>query len=144
LADEGAGDFQTAFWAAKRAMTAAAEASYNRHGVRAGQQFILHCLWQTDGLSPGEVARALGLATPTVTRAATRMEATGLLRREPHPTDARLVRLRLTDRGRELRTVMAKEMSDLGERALAGLDGAERDQFVRLLHTLKRNLGDPR
>jgi DNA-binding MarR family transcriptional regulator len=72
------------------------------------------------------------------------MEAAGLLRREPHPTDARLVRLRLTDRGRELRTVMAKEMSDLGGRALAGLDGAERDQFVRLLHTLKRNLGEAR
>jgi MarR family transcriptional regulator, organic hydroperoxide resistance regulator len=86
----------------------------------------------------------LGLATPTVTRAATRMEAAGLLRREPHPTDARLVRLRLTDRGRELRTVMSREMSDLRERALAGLDDAERAQFVRLLGTLKRNLADKR
>jgi DNA-binding MarR family transcriptional regulator len=144
LDDERAEDFQTAFWGAKRAMTTAAEAAYNRHGVRAGQQFILHCLWQTDGLAPGEIARMLGLATPTVTRAATRMEAAGLLRREPHPTDARLVRLRLTDRGRELRTVMSREMSDLRERALAGLDDAERAQFVRLLGTLKRNLADKR
>jgi DNA-binding MarR family transcriptional regulator len=85
--DEWAENFLTAFWAAKRAMATASEAAYSRHGVRAGQQFILHCLWDNDGLAPGEIARRLGLATPTVTRAATRMEAAGLLRREPHPTD---------------------------------------------------------
>lgn len=143
MGDERPEDFLTAFWSTKRAMATASEVAYNRHGVRAGQQFILHCLWQTDGLAPGEIARRLGLATPTVTRAATRMEAAGLLRREPHPTDARLVRLRLTDRGRELRTIMVKEMDALRERALAGLSPAERTEFVRLLNTLHRNLDQP-
>ncbi|HEY2949872.1 MAG TPA: MarR family transcriptional regulator [Micromonosporaceae bacterium] len=143
MTDEPAEDFLTAFWATKRAMATASEAAYNRHGVRAGQQFILHCLWQTDGLTPGEVAGRLGLATPTVTRAATRMEAAGLLRREPHPTDARLVRLRLTERGHDLRTIMVKEMDDLRERALAGLSPTERAEFVRLLKTLRGNLDEP-
>ncbi|HEY3010236.1 MAG TPA: MarR family transcriptional regulator [Micromonosporaceae bacterium] len=143
MGDERAEDFLTAFWATKRAMATASEAAYNRHGVRAGQQFILHCLWQTDGLAPGEIARRLGLATPTVTRAATRMEAAGLLKREPHPTDARLVRLRLTERGRELQTIMVKEMEALRERALAGLNAADRTEFVRLLKTLRANLDEP-
>jgi DNA-binding MarR family transcriptional regulator len=143
VGDERAEDFLTAFWATKRAMATASEAAYNRHGVRAGQQFILHCLWQTDGLAPGEIARRLGLATPTVTRAATRMEAAGLLKREPHPTDARLVRLRLTERGRELQTIMVKEMEALRERALAGLNAADRTEFVRLLKTLRANLDEP-
>lgn len=133
-------EFQAAFWAAKRAMAVAAEAAYNRHGVRSGQQFILRCLWETDGLAPGEVARRLELATPTVTRAATRMEAAGLLRREPHPTDARLVRLCLTDRGRELETVMAEEMRRLSDRALGTLDAAEREQCVRFLREIRQNL----
>ena len=48
-------DFQAAFWATKRAIALAAEAAYNRHGVRSGQQFILRCLWYRDGQTPGEV-----------------------------------------------------------------------------------------
>ncbi|MGW4638892.1 MarR family winged helix-turn-helix transcriptional regulator [Sphaerisporangium sp. NPDC004334] len=133
-------DFQTAFWTAKRAMALASEAAYNRHGVRSGQQFILRCLWENDGMAPGEIARLLELSTPTVTRAATRMEAAGLLRREPHPTDARLVRLLLTDRGRELEGVIDEEMTRLSERALRTLDAAEREQFLRFLGEIRQNL----
>lgn len=134
-------EFQTAFWGAKRAMAVAAEAAYNRHGVRSGQQFILQCLWETDGLTPGEIARRLELATPTVTRAATRMEAAGLLRRSPHPTDARLVRLVLTDRGRELESVIAAEMHKLSEKALRGFGPAERKQLLRFLREIRVNVG---
>ena len=133
-------EFQAEFWSAKRAMAVAAEAAYNRHGVRSGQQFILRCLWDTDGLTPGEIARRLELATPTVTRAATRMEAAGLLRRSPHPTDARLVRLVLTDRGRELEAVIAEEMRRLSEKALRGLTPEERAQFLRFLRTIRVNV----
>jgi MarR family transcriptional regulator, organic hydroperoxide resistance regulator len=139
-AEPGRDEFQAAFWAAKRAMAVAAEAAYNRHGVRSGQQFILRCLWETDGLTPGEIARRLELATPTVTRAATRMEAAGLLRRSPHPTDARLVRLVLTERGRELEGVIAEEMKRLTEKALRGLSPEEQAAFVRFLHTIRMNV----
>lgn len=139
-AKPGQGEFQAAFWAAKRAMAVASEAAYNRHGVRSGQQFILRCLWETDGLTPGEIARRLELATPTVTRAATRMEAAGLLRRSPHPTDARLVRLVLTDRGRELEAVIAEEMRRLSEKALRGLTTEEQSQLLRFLHTVRTNV----
>jgi MarR family transcriptional regulator, organic hydroperoxide resistance regulator len=79
--DPPAPDFQTAFWSAKRALSVATMAAFSRHGVHEGQQFILRRLWAQDGQTPGEIARRLGLATPTVTRAATRMEAAGLLRR---------------------------------------------------------------
>jgi MarR family transcriptional regulator, organic hydroperoxide resistance regulator len=86
--DLPAPDFQTAFWSAKHALSVATTAAFSRHGVHEGQQFILRRLWAQDGLTPGEIARRLGLATPTVTRAATRMEAAGLLRREPHRAGA--------------------------------------------------------
>src|SRR5262245_34984032 len=107
-------------------MQAAAEAAYSRHGVRAGQQFILRCLWERDGQTPGESAKQLGLATPTVTRTATRMEAAGLLHRAPHPADARLVRLCLTQKGEALQETMAAESRALSTRALHGLDTSAR------------------
>lgn len=135
-------DFQTAFWAAKRAMANASEAAFGRHGVRAGQQYILMTLWDEDCLAPGELARRLGLSTPTVTRAATRMEAAGLLTRQPHPTDRRLVRLCLTPRGRSLQRAIDREMADLTERALRPLEPTERTAFIRYLNQLRRSLTD--
>jgi MarR family transcriptional regulator, organic hydroperoxide resistance regulator len=134
-------DFQTAFWSAKHALALASATAFARHGVYEGQQYVLRTLWREDGLSPGEVARRLGLATPTITRAATRMEAAGLLRREPHPGDRRVVRLRLTDRGRALEKVIDAEMSQLTERALASLTAAERDALIAALELVRRNLG---
>ena len=133
-------DFQRAFWAAKHALSAVTAAAFSRHSVHEGQQFILRCLWTEDGLPPGEIARRLGLATPTVTRAATRMEAAGLLRREPHPGDRRLVSLRLTERGRSLEHVIAAETDKLTERALATFTVGERETVIRALRTIRDNL----
>ena len=138
--DDQPADFQTAFWSAKHALALASAAAFAQHGVHEGQQFVLRCLWQEDGLSPGEIARRLGLATPTVTRAATRMEAAGLLRREPHPHDGRMIRLRLTDRGRALEKDVDAEITRVTDRALAGLSPADRDTLTRALETIHRNL----
>ncbi|GAA3746083.1 DNA-binding MarR family transcriptional regulator [Spinactinospora alkalitolerans] len=134
------GEFLPAFWEAKRAMTQAAEETFRRHGVREGQQFVLMCLWREDGLTPGEIARRLGLATPTVTRTATRMASAGLVERRPHPTDARLVRVHLTERGEGLRDTLNDEMRRLADRALHGLGEQERREFTGMLRRLRENL----
>ncbi len=138
--DAVADDFQTAFWATKHALSAATAAAFSRHGVHEGQQFILRRLWAQDGQTPGEIARGLGLATPTVTRAATRMETAGLLRREPHPGDRRLVRLLLTERGRSLEGVIAAETDKVTERALATFGPGERETVIHALAAIRRNL----
>jgi len=133
-------DFQPVFWAAKRALAQASARAFSRHGVHDGQQYLLLTLWEEDGLTPGELARRLNLATPTVTRAAHRMEASGLLVRRPHERDGRLVRLFLTERGLGLEQVIEDEGLRLSERALASLDSSERAALVKALATVQRNL----
>jgi DNA-binding MarR family transcriptional regulator len=68
------------------------------------------------------------------------MEASGLLRREPHPGDRRLVRLLLTERGRSLEDVIGSETDRLTERALATFGPAERDALIRALTAIRHNL----
>jgi DNA-binding MarR family transcriptional regulator len=139
--DQRLGDeFQTAFWSAKRAMAEASEAAFQRHGVRSGQQWILRRLWDEDGQTPGEIARQLELSTPTVTKAAMRMEAAGLIDRRPDPRDARLVRLFLSERGRALEKTVADEMAQLARRSLATLGDAEVKALVAALTAIRRNL----
>lgn len=140
MAEDPTRDFQPVFWATKRALAQASARAFSRHGVHNGQQYVLQCLWEEDGLTPGEVARRLDLATPTVTRAAIRMEAAGLLSRRPHEHDGRLVRLVLTDRGRALERVIEREREALTERALASLDPGQRAVLVQALATIRRNL----
>lgn len=134
------GDFEDAFRLAKHALAQASTSVFARHGVYEGQQFVLRLLWREDGLTPGQLARQLGLSTPTVTRAATRMEASGLLRREPHPGDRRLVRLWLTPRGRELEGVIGPEMQALTGQTLAGFSAAERARLIAALRRIHANL----
>ncbi len=140
MSEDPAAAFQPAFWAAKRVLAHASATAFARHGVHEGQQYILLRLWDEDGLAPGELAKRLGLATPTVTRAAARMEAAGLLRRVPDERDRRLVRLFLTERGRALEKDIGREIDKLSERALGSLDQSERAALVRYLHSIRDNL----
>lgn len=121
------------FTRAAKLTRAAADEAMSRHGVRVGQNVILELLWIRDGQAPGELASALGIATPTVVRSAERMQAARLLTRRPHETDGRLVRLWLTPRGRELQPVIEQERADLTARALAELDVDERAALNRAL-----------
>jgi DNA-binding MarR family transcriptional regulator len=121
-------------------MAEASEAAFQRHGVRSGQQWILRRLWDEDGQTPGEIARQLELSTPTVTKAAMRMEAAGLIDRRSDPRDARLVRLFLSERGRALEKTVAEEMAQLARRSLATLSEDEVKALVAALSAIRRNL----
>jgi MarR family transcriptional regulator for hemolysin len=114
------------FVRAHKLIHAAADEAMSRHGVRVGQNRVLAALWEHDGLTPGEVAARIHLSTPTVVNTATRMEEAGLLTRVRDPDDGRLVRLYLTERGRDAREPIEDERRQLTERATATLTEEER------------------
>ncbi len=135
-------EFLSLFTRASKLMRGAADDAMRRHGVRVGQNLVLEVLWEGDGLTPGELAERLHLATPTVVKSATRMEASGLLTRRPDAHDARLVRLYLTDQARSVRTAIETERDNLAKRATAGLTIAERRALVRALTKIVDEFGD--
>ena len=90
-----------------------------------GQHIVLTVLWQQDGLTPGEIARRLDAATPTIVNTATRMEEAGLVIRRPDPADARLVRLYLSPLARSVREPVRDARDALERHATATLTAAE-------------------
>jgi MarR family transcriptional regulator for hemolysin len=122
-------DLLALFTQAAKLLREAADEAMSRHGVRVGQHIVLSVLWEQDGLTPGEIARRLGAATPTIVNTATRMEEAGLVVRRPDPADARLVRLHLTPRAQSAREPVRDARAALELHATATLTSAELDHL---------------
>jgi DNA-binding MarR family transcriptional regulator len=135
-------EFLTLFTRASKAMRTVADAAYTRHGVRVGQNLLLEVLWETDGLTPGEVAKRLHVTTPTVVKMASRMAAAGLVTSERDTRDRRLARLHLTGQGRSVKDAIEAEQKQLEKHATAGLSAAQRRNLHEALEIMARNLED--
>jgi DNA-binding MarR family transcriptional regulator len=135
-------EFLTLFTRASKLMRGAADEAMSRYGVRVGQNLVLEVLWDTDGLTPGELAERLHVSTPTVVKSATRMEATGLMVRRRDEVDRRLVRLYLTERGRAVQTDIESARNELARRATATLTDAERRHLISALRKIIAEMAD--
>jgi DNA-binding MarR family transcriptional regulator len=111
-----------------------------RHGLQRPQNLVLDALAETDGLTPGELARRLEVTGPTAVKMAQRMEANGLVERRRDDPDGRLVRVYLTDRGRELQGPIAAEIDKIAEVAAANIGARDRDVLRRSLELVRENV----
>ena len=82
------------------------------------------------------LASRIGLDTSTIGGVIDRLEARGLLRRNATPADRRVRLLTLTEAGEALLQDVLPPMHRAQQRMLAPLSPAEREHFMRLLHTL--------
>lgn len=123
-----------------RRLKSEAQRRLAQHGVHSGQQFILGCLWQQDGMTPGEIAAAINVEAPTVTRAVQRMTTAGLLRVDADHEDGRRVRVWLTSKGKRLQDVVPAITHGLEEDALSLLSDAERHALNDMLERIGKAL----
>ncbi|WP_328392620.1 MarR family winged helix-turn-helix transcriptional regulator [Nocardia sp. NBC_00416] len=120
-------------------LRALVERSVRPHGLYPGQDLVLGVLWNDDGRTPGEVAAALNVTTPTIVKMANRMTETGLLTRRRDPNDNRLVRLWLTDKGRGLQETIEDNRKSLESRVTADLTESERRCLLTALDKIHRS-----
>jgi DNA-binding MarR family transcriptional regulator len=125
-----------------KVLRAAADAAVRRHGLRLGQDHLLAALWERDGRTPGEIAAAVNVTTPAVTKTASRMAEAGLLVRRDDDRDNRLVRLWLTDAGRALQEPIETERRLLEDTVTADLTKPEREYLLSALAKIHRSASD--
>ena len=80
----------------------------SRIGLTYPQYLAMLVLWEAEPQSVGELGTKLGLDSGTLTPLLKRLENMGLLERRRDPSDERRVTIRLTQKGRELRTDAAE------------------------------------
>jgi DNA-binding MarR family transcriptional regulator len=88
-----------------------------------------------------KLARNLLVHATTATLATDRLEARGLLKRTPHPTDRRATLVSITDDGRELVRAASQTLSGV-DFGLAGTSKADRRELVEVLARLRAMSGD--
>lgn len=107
--------------------------------VTISQWAILKHLWQQEGRSQVELQELLGLDGATITGLIQRMIHLDLIQRRPDPSDRRVQRVFLTERGRNLEQVTKALEDAVNSRALKGFSADERTFFIRLLTRALQN-----
>jgi MarR family transcriptional regulator, organic hydroperoxide resistance regulator len=91
-------------YATTRAVTQAYAPLLEPLGLTYPQYLVMLVLWEEDEATLGRIGERLQLDSGTLTPLIKRMEAAGLVTRERSREDERVLKVRLTDEGRRLRT----------------------------------------
>ena len=105
-------------------------------GVHHGQAMCLHLLVANDDIAQRDLARAMHVTPPTLTRMLHSMEKAGLVRRRPDAADARLTRVELTDAGRAEEKEMRAAAAEYVKATIGTLSEDDRRDLARLLEAL--------
>ncbi len=104
--------------------------------VTASQGYILLAMPDTGSISMNDLSAAMRLANSTMTRMVEGLVQKEMLSREPDPDDRRVVRVRLTGKGLDVRTGLKAALQDLFSQVLQIIPEEERSTILHSLETL--------
>jgi MarR family transcriptional regulator, transcriptional regulator for hemolysin len=109
-------------------------------GLTRSRWQVLAYLARNEGISQGGLAELLEIEPITLTRIADKLEAMGLIARQPHPSGRRVWLLYLTAAAYPKLT-QVRRLGDItrGE-ALAGIFEADRTRLLEMLQVMRENL----
>jgi len=109
-------------------------------GLYRGQAPIMGLLNQYDGMSQKQMADALNLSPATMTVTLKRMEKAGLIVREMDGKDQRVLRVHLSDEGREMCKKGQEQCAIVSDELLEGFTAQEEAQLREYLERIARNM----
>ena len=101
---------------------------------------ILYILWQKDGLTISQISAQTSLANTTLTSMLDRMERSGLITRQPSPTDRRALLICLTGKARQLQRDYDRISQQMNNLYYDGFSEEEIQQFEGYLIRILDNL----
>jgi DNA-binding MarR family transcriptional regulator len=110
------------------------------HGTHPGQATCLRLLAVHDGITQRDLADALHLARPTVSKMLQAMEKAGVVERRPDETDQRLTCVKLTAAGRALERDLRAVAADYVNETIGTLPEGDRRELARLLDDLAASI----
>lgn len=113
------------------------EASMNKIGLHGGQIFVLISLWNEDEQTQIELAGNLRLSPPTINRMIKSLANNGFVKTRRSKTDARKVRVILTEKGGLIRSEVEVQWQKLENEFFAELNETEKLILRQIFGKLK-------
>ena len=116
-------------------------ALYNRilvpFGLTVQQAMALGIIVREQELSLGRFAKQAGVGKAAAVAMIKRLESMGYVTRDPDPTDARLIVIRLTDKTRDLAQAITSDVRTLETELESAIGGRELRSFLEMLTTVR-------
>lgn len=101
---------------------------------------VLQYLWDKDGRSIGEIAKAIVVHQPVLSRVIDQMEERELVQRRTDENDSRYMRVYLSETGRERYAQVWPAAKKMIDDALSVLNPNEREDLGRMLRNVAAHL----
>ncbi len=101
---------------------------------------MLHYLSKNGGATQRALAEEFRVAAPTMTAMLKRLENAGFIKRLPDQSDARIMRVSLTDKGIVTEQKTKEAFKAIQQELLSGFDDAEKVQFLAYLQRITSSL----
>jgi DNA-binding MarR family transcriptional regulator len=116
------------------------EAIVSKHGLGIPHYVVLALLAETPGLPNAELARKAFVTPQSMNEVLRQLEASGLVERQPSPSNARILNAQLTQAGERRWQSINDDVLELERRLLQGLSRDEVRTLNRSLETIIRNM----
>ncbi len=114
--------------------------SYRKGGLHHGQANLLLLIFQNDGASQRDLAEQLDVRPSSMTEMLTKLEQNGLIVRKQDDKDQRVMRIHLTEKGKEAAEEIAESKDALAESLFGALTEDEQEQMLNLTEKLCASL----
>lgn len=105
-----------------------------------GQDNLLYRLWLGDGITQMQLCEHLHCEPPTVTNMVRSLEQNGFIYRKKDEQDARVMRIFLTDKGKELEKPVESKWREQQEKLLHSISTEERRVLRQLMQQMESNI----
>ena len=112
----------------------------DRIGMHRAQASLLCRLFVNNGLTQSEIAEQLSVQGATITNILQRMEEAGLVTRQRDSEDNRLVRVYLTEAGRQKERAITEQFLKLEGMIFEGMNENDRLRMRALLQQMLQNM----
>jgi DNA-binding MarR family transcriptional regulator len=148
--DENQGRLSYWLFYAQRCVTYAYAEVLRAHCEERGKPYIitppqwgaLSLLLVQDGMTIGTMSQKRGVDAPTATGIITRLEQNGLVERRHNREDRRVVKIYLTDEGRDISNTLVSSVEHFEQSMKCGFSESEMDRFLAQLQQLIVNAAE--
>ncbi|MBY0116700.1 MULTISPECIES: MarR family winged helix-turn-helix transcriptional regulator [Paenibacillus] len=105
-----------------------------------GQDNLLYRLWLGDGVTQMQLSEHMKCEPPTVTNMVKSLEQNGFIYRKRDEQDARIMRIFLTDKGKELEKPVEDKWREQQEKLLQSISSEDRLILRQFMQQMERNI----